>query len=249
MSFIDKGTLFKQSGYVLERNLLSSIEVDYLQEETLSLVKRFGEKHDIESTLPCVRDNIVGAEKTESLQCENVHFYSASYSRLMVDERIVGMATKIMGLSHVQLFGTKVIVKPAKNGSPEPLHQDHVYFPHKNHSPVSAIFFLEDSTEHSSQICVLPDSHKQGALEHDKEGGLHLPFDTYSLATATPIKVQAGDVMFVDYLTAYGMSFNRSPHTQTFIVVTMRDPDDELEDGYTAPLGCNLMIQGISKNF
>lgn len=75
-----------------------------------------------------------------------------------------------------------------------------------------------------------------------------MPFDEYSLDSATPIHVQAGDVMLIDCLTVHGSGFNRSSQAQTFILLQLCNPDDEPDDERPYPRGYGMMIQGINTN-
>ena len=65
---------------------------------------------------------MTAGKETAVLHCHDVQFYSATFARLIVDLRVMAIATGIIG-SNVQLHHTKMFIKPPEKGSPFPLHQ------------------------------------------------------------------------------------------------------------------------------
>jgi ectoine hydroxylase-related dioxygenase (phytanoyl-CoA dioxygenase family) len=148
------------------------------------------------------------AEKTVLLHCHDVQFHSAAFSRLIVDERLTSIAADLIGSPNVQLHHNKMFIKPPAKGSPFPMHQDQPFFPHERHSMIAAILHFDDAPIEKGCVRVVPGSHKLGPLEHDPEGGWHLPFEQYPLESSVPCPAKAGDVLFFSYLTIHGSGVN-----------------------------------------
>jgi ectoine hydroxylase-related dioxygenase (phytanoyl-CoA dioxygenase family) len=91
---------------------------------------------------------------------------------------------------------------------------------------IAAVVHLDDAPEEKGCIRVVPGSHKLGPLEHNPEGGYHLPLEQYPLASAVACPAEAGDVLFFSYLTIHGSGVNTSRAARTTILVQMRDPED-----------------------
>jgi ectoine hydroxylase-related dioxygenase (phytanoyl-CoA dioxygenase family) len=72
----------------------------------------------------------------------------------------------------------------------------------------------------------MPGSHKRGAIEHNSQGGFHLPFEQYSLESSVPCEAKAGDLLFFNYLTIHGSGVNLSQEARTTLLVQMRNPED-----------------------
>ena len=183
--------------------------------------------------------------KTSLLHCHDVQFYAASFSRLIVDERLTGAAADIMGTPNVQLHHTKMFIKPPEKGSPFPLHQDQPYFPHDNDSMIAAIIHFDDAPKEKGCVRVVPGSHKLGPLHHDTTGGWHLSVEEYPVEKATLCEAEAGDVLFFSYLTIHGSGVNTSSEARTTLLVQMRDPADPPTVKTHESRGQGAILRGI----
>ena len=180
----------------------------------------------------------------ELLHCHNVQFHSAAFSRLIVDPRLTDSAADLIG-DNVQLHHTKMFIKPPEKGAPFPMHQDHPYFPHERHTMIAAILHFDDAPLEKGCVRVVPGSHRLGPLEHLREGGHHLPVEQYPVAEATPVPAQAGDALFVSYLTIHGSGVNTSSEARTTLLVQMRDPTDHPLVLTHLSRGQGMMLRGI----
>ena len=179
------------------------------------------------------------------LGCHNVQFYAAAFSRLIVDERLTGIAAALIEAPNVQLHHTKMFIKPSEKGTPFPLHQDHPFFPHERHSMIAAIVHFDDAPVEKGCVRVVPGSHRLGPLEHDPEGSWHLPVDRYPLESAIPCPARAGDVLFFSHLTIHGSGVNVSDEARTTVLVQMRDPLDRPTLKTHESRGQGMMLRGI----
>jgi ectoine hydroxylase-related dioxygenase (phytanoyl-CoA dioxygenase family) len=240
---------YNENGYLLVEGLLSPEEAATLRRETHDLAARLQRHRDIDATWGSARElkeaQNGAAPKTQLLHCHDVQFQSAAFSRLIVDERVTGVAADIIGSPNVQLHHTKMFIKPPEKGSPFPLHQDAPFFPHERHSMIAVILHFDDAPLEKGCVRVVPGSHKRGMLPHIPTGGHHLDPAEYPVESATPIPARAGDALFFSYLTIHGSGINQSGEARTTLLVQMRDPTDPPTIRTHESRGQGMMLRGI----
>ncbi len=234
---------YNENGYVLVRGLLTPEEAAAFREEAHALIDRLRKVREVDATWGSAR-RMKGAEQTQLLHCHDVQFYSAAFSRLIVDDRLTSAASSIVG-PNVQLHHTKMFIKPPEKGSPFPMHQDCPFFPHDNHTMFAAIIHFDDAPEEKGCVRVVPGSHKLGPIPHIREGGWHLSPDEYPVEEALPCPAKAGDVLFFSYLTIHGSGVNTSSEARTTLLVQMRDPLDPPSIRTHESRGQGMMLRGI----
>ncbi len=236
---------YHETGYILVRGLFSRPEAAALRDEARDLIARLQRIRNVEATWGAARALSAEAASTQLLHCHDAQFYSAAFSRLIVDDRLTSVASSIIGGPNVQLHHTKIFIKPAERGSPFPLHQDYPFFPHERHSMIAAICHFDEAPVEKGCVAVVPGSHRQGPLPHDREGGWHLPVDRYPVESAVPCPAEPGDVLFFSYLTIHGSGINRTNEPRTTILVQMRDPEDPPSVRTHESRGQGMMLRGI----
>ena len=238
---------YREQGYVLARGVFARDEVTSMQREVEALLERAeaagrkmeatwrGEWRQRESAAVQTRVDII----------HNVQNHSASFTRLLVDPRLVDRAAELIG-PNVQLHHTKLHNKQPSVGSPFPMHQDYPYFPHEGDSMIAAIVHIDDATVENGCLCVVPGSHKLGPMEHAHDGSFYLPLDDWPLDRATPVEAQAGDVLFFGYGMVHGSYVNRSNRPRAILLVQMRSPTDRpLNEAHRSP-GQGTMLRGFN---
>ncbi|MET3666079.1 phytanoyl-CoA dioxygenase family protein [Caulobacter sp. 1776] len=224
---------YQKNGYVHVRGLLTPEDAAAYRRESHALAERIGEN---DATWASQR-----GQGTRITHCHDVQFQSAAFSRLLLDERLTGVAQSIIG-PNVQLHHCKMFIKPPEKGSPFPMHQDYPYFPHARHSMIAAIIHFDDAPDEKGCLRVAPGSQALGPLE-SVGADHHLP--EFPLETATPIPAKAGDAIFMNYLLVHGSGINRSNEARTTLLVQMRDPEDEpLTEGHGSR-GQGMMLAGV----
>jgi phytanoyl-CoA hydroxylase len=229
---------YAENGYLHVKQLISPEEAAYYRQELHSLADRMG---NADATWSSVRAS--DPQKRLALtHCHDVQFYSAAFTRLLVDPRLIRFARGIIG-PNVQLHHTKMFIKPPERGAPFPLHQDYPYFPHTNHSMIAVIIHFDDAPVEKGCLCVVPGSHKLGPLEAVGQDH-HLPADRFPFEKATPLPAQAGDAIFMSYLLVHGSGINRSSEARTTVLIQMRDPADIPLNERHASRGQGMMLAG-----
>ncbi|MEV4109809.1 phytanoyl-CoA dioxygenase family protein [Nonomuraea sp. NPDC049695] len=231
---------YRDNGYLLVKGLLSRGEAGAYREECHGVLARL---RPTDPTWGSARQ--LGGGATELRHCHDAQFYSAAFARLMVDPRFTDVAAALMGSENVQLHHTKIFVKPAEKGSPFPMHQDVAHFPHTRHTMGAAIFHFDDAPEEKGCVRVVPGSHRNGPLAHIEEGGWHLPLSQWPLESAVPVEAEAGDVLFLSYLTVHGSGVNRAEEARTTLLIQYRDPEDLPADDVHRSRGQGMMLRGV----
>lgn len=235
---------YEENGYLLVKGLLDKAEARACREECHALIERLNK--EVDPTWGSARELAMGGMQTELKHCHDAQFYSAAFSKLLVDPQFTDVAAAVIGTPNVQLHHTKMFIKPPEKGSPFPMHQDYPFFPHDRHSMAAAIFHFDDAPAEKGCVRVMPGSHKNGPLTHEREGSWHLPFSDWPLEDAVPCEAEAGDVLFFPYFMVHGSGVNTTDEARTTWLVQFRDPVDRpTEDLHTGSLGQGMILRGI----
>ncbi len=241
----DQRAFYQEQGYVLVKGLFSQEEADVYRQECHALLQRLAKMQNLDATWGSARVAVPEARTTQVLHCHDVQFYSAAFSRLLVDERLTAATADLIGSPNVQLHHTKIFVKPPERGSPFPMHQDYPFFPHTRSTMLAAIVHFDAAPVAKGCIRVVPGSHRLGPLAHEEEGGWHLPFSQYPITTSVPCEALPGDVLFLSYLTIHGSGINSSNEARTTLLVQMRDPLDRPAKDVHRSRGQGMILRGI----
>lgn len=237
---------YQRDGYLLVKGLLGPDEAAYYRQECHDLMRRLAARQlDTDPTWGSARELTTETVPTSLQACHDVQFESAAFSKLILDERITGIAADLMGTPNVQLHHTKMIIKPPEHGSPFPMHQDHAFFPHTKHSVLAATCHFDDASEAKGCLRMVPGSHHLGPLEHDAEGSPHLPFERFLVSDSVPVPAEPGDVLFFSYLTVHGSGVNTSNEARTTLLMQLRDPEDEPAVDTHRSRGQGMMLRGV----
>ncbi len=234
-----------ENGYVLVKGLLSKEEAALYRKETHDLAGRLSVHQNMDATWGSAKAGVPGAQDTKILHCHNVQFFSSAFTKLLVDDRITSAAADIIGTQNVQLHHTKMFIKPPEKGAPFPMHQDAPYFPYDKHSMIAVILHFDDAPIEKGCVRVVPSSYKLGQLEHSSEGGWHLPFSEYPVASAVPCEAEAGDALFFSYLTIHGSGINVSSEARTTMLIQMLDAEDTPTIKTHESRGQGMMLRGV----
>ena len=244
MGLTDEQKIFyRENGFVLVKGLLGKSEAAAYRAECHALAQRLARVRNIDATWATVRGTVNAGKKTEIYHCHDVQFQAAAFGRLIVDERLAGVAQDIIG-PNVQLHHTKMFIKPPEKGSPFPMHQDVMYFEHERHTMIAAIVHFDDAPVAKGCLRVVPGSHKLGVLKSDRADHSLSP-EEYPIERALPIEAEAGDAVFFSYLTIHGSGVNVSAEARTTVLIQMRDPEDRPLRREHESRGQGVMLAGM----
>lgn len=231
---------YHEEGWVLAKGFFSSAQAEEWRREAHALFSRVQNAAN--------EGWGSGAKITDQpralLHCHNPQYHSASLQQLIFSPKLAAAFSQLIG-PNVQLHHAKLFVKPPEKGAPFPLHQDCPFFPHERHTMMAAIVHFDEATEEKGCVRVVPGSHKLGPLQHNSDGGWHLPVDRYPLESAVPCPASAGDALFFTYLTIHGSGVNRSNEARTTLLIQVRDPEDRPTEITHLSRGQGAMLHGI----
>lgn len=237
---------YGSDGYLLLRGVLSQDEAADLRADGHAIIDRLALSHDVEATWSTTRHmHPDGAStKTRLHHCHDVQYHSAKFTRLLLDERLTGLAAQLMDTSNVQLHHNKLFIKPPSNGSPFPLHQDWPFFPHEHNSVTAVIVHLDDAPLEKGCVRLIPGSHLDGRQPHEGDRDWYLPTDRFPFESSTPVPARAGDVLFFSCLMVHGSGINGSDEPRTTWLLQLRDAGDQpTVDRHRSP-GQGMMLLG-----
>ena len=231
----EQQAFYAEHGYLHVKGLLSAQEAADYRARIHALAERQGETD-------ATWDSVKGDTKIQ--HSHDVHFRDAAFTRLLLDQRITGLAADAIGSENVQLHHNKMFIKPPEKGSPFPMHQDYPYFPHRDHSMIAMILHFDDAPVERGCLRVYPGTHKLGPLPAIGSDH-HLPEAIFPISGATPIPAEAGDAIVTHYLLVHGSGDNVSDQPRTTLLIQMRDAADvPLNDKHTSR-GQGMMLAGV----
>jgi len=231
----DQHRLYDENGFLRIKQFMTAAEAAALRDEVHGIAARQGPTNATWSS--------VSGQGRKLEHSHDVQFRSAAFSRLLVDSRLTGVFTSLIG-PNVQLHHNKMFIKPPERGSPFPMHQDYGYFPHRGNSMTAAILHLDAAPDIKGCVRVYPASHKLGPLPAIGQDH-HVDSDRFPLSEATPVEAEAGDLLVFNYLTVHGSGLNTSDEPRTTWLVQVRDPEDEPISEQHQSRGQGMMLAGV----
>lgn len=240
---------YEEEGYVLLDGIYTESELeDCCREYDAMFARAQGRGDELEATWKGNWQKSESASQATSvLSIHNVQYHSAVFLRLLLNEKLGAKLEQLMGTGNIQLHHTKAHVKPPGKGSPFPMHQDYLYFPHERHSMIAAILHLEDVKEENGCMCVYPRSHKLGPLKDLGTGKYHyVDPEKFPLDKATPVVAKKGQVLVFPYFLVHGSYPNTSSISRRILLFQLRDAGDDAVSAIHLSPGQGLMIRGTN---
>ncbi|MFC0472122.1 phytanoyl-CoA dioxygenase family protein [Halalkalibacter kiskunsagensis] len=238
---------YKEEGYLLVKGVFNKQEVEEMKNGIDRIIHRAAKANkDVNAAWD---GDYLPKEQLKRLVLKgfhNVHYHDSAFLKALAHPNMVSVLKQIIG-PNVQLHHSKMLVKPPENGAAFPMHQDHPYFPHENHTMLAASVHLDDSTEENGCLRVIPKSHKEGAIEHI--GRHYLNHKEYPISIGTPCPAEPGDVLFFNYLTIHGSDVNRSERNRRNVLFQYRDASDFPVEDTHFDWGMGLMVSGENPHF
>lgn len=151
-------------------------------------------------------------QKKEVKSIHGLQMYSAAYTRLLLNEKLLDACEDIMKTPNILLHHTKAHSKPPGTGSPFPMHQDYHYFPFEKDSMIAVFISLDAADPDNGGLCVYPGSHKLGPQEDvsNVTNYHYLDQEKFPIEKATPLTLKQGQIVIFSYLLIHGSYNNTS---------------------------------------
>jgi phytanoyl-CoA hydroxylase len=132
-----------------------------------------------------------------------------AFAHMAADPQLLDTVAALIG-SNILFHYSKLNMKGPRVGSVVEWHQDFSYYPHTNTSLLSALIFLDDATLANGCLRVVPGSHLGGLRSHEVDGHFRGKVCAVDEASAVPIEVSAGSVLFLHCMTLHASARNTS---------------------------------------
>ncbi|REE70482.1 ectoine hydroxylase-related dioxygenase (phytanoyl-CoA dioxygenase family) [Paenibacillus taihuensis] len=238
---------YNENGYLLVKGVFNKQEIIEMREAVDKIIDRAARANMDQNHQ--WQGDFLPPEELKKLVLKGFHdvqYHDAAFMRAMVHPNMVAVLSQLIG-PNVQLHHSKMLVKPPENGAAFPMHQDHPYFPHDNHTMLAASVHMDDADLENGCLHVIPGSHKQGPLQH--VGRHYLNAKEYPVSEGTPCIAEAGDVLFFNYLTIHGSPANKSERTRRNVLYQYRSATDFPSNREHINWGSGIMVCGENPNF
>lgn len=151
---------YERDGFLVFPDLFSRAELAVLRQEVARLENIHAEE--------VVREHTGGVKSLFRVHEEDGPTRSAPFRALVRTPRVLRPVQQVLGTDEVYVYHTKINAKPAIEGTPWMWHQDYNSWS-KDGCPTSNMatynVMLNDTTEFSGCLYIIPGSHKLGLLE------------------------------------------------------------------------------------
>jgi len=222
---------YRDNGYYVAKGVFSTDEFRDMERDFDRIVSQLmASKEQINARWGGSAMERIGAQTTEVIHTHHVQHYSAVWTRVLLNERLLDITEQLIG-PNIILHHTKLFQKPPQKGAPFPMHQDWNYFPTIKDTMVAAIIHVSEATDEMGCLRIYPGSHKLGRMI-DSSGTSAEFAEKYPLDGATIIEAEPGDVVFFHYFTLHGSKPNVSTKTRKTMLAQFYAGDDQIEPGF-----------------
>jgi len=202
---------YRRDGVVVARGVFTSRDVETLRGAADQMWARCGFGGESQNTA------FGGVKKMSTIRDPQLH--DGTFSRYLTDPKLTQLMAQIVG-PNVQLHHSKLNVKTRADRAVFPLHQDHPYFPHAQHSVTTVLVHLTDTT--SDRGCFRVIRGVDAPLEHVDDEGHILDPTRYPLEQSEELPAAAGDVVLMNYLTPHGSNLNLHDEPRVLWIIQVR---------------------------
>jgi len=238
---------YQRDGFVVARGVFTAADVQVLRDEVSAMWERSGCGTETQNV------TFGGIKKMSTIRDPQLH--SGVFTRFLTDPRLTEAMAALVG-PDVQLHHSKINVKTVSDGVVFPLHQDYPYFPHADNSVCTVLVHLSTTTSRSGCFRAIPGV--KAPLEHVQDEGHVIDPREYPLEVAQELPAEAGDVVFMNYLTPHGSNLNEEDAPRILWIIQVRAANDrpvEQKAGARQPTppgerpAQGTMLHGINPEF
>ncbi len=193
------GNYYRENGYLVVPDALSTEELEELRAEASSICKgERGEVRGFEPTVPGETDEEV---QRRYLCIHFPHKISAVMKKYLATPKMVEVLTEVVG-PNVKCMQSMLFIKAT--GKPgQAWHQDEDFIPTRDRSLIGGWIAMDDATIENGCLWLIPGSHKPGVLwpmERQEDSRFDCTDEStgfpYSDKDAVPVEVKAGTIVF-----------------------------------------------------
>lgn len=206
---------YKQQGYVILGQVLDATHLAGLRDEE-ARVREF-EPYEPNTTI--FRSQLAR--------------YSAVIRDIIAAESLVGVARQLIAPTVCHWYNQFVTKMPDGNRgkSDFPWHQDNGYVSIEPATNLTIWIALDDVDERNGCVWVLPESHRQGLLDHRSAGKDSWHLTVSVVGDGVPAKLKAGEAVAFTGLTLHRSKLNHTDRPRRAFFIEYADPNG----GYRRP--------------
>jgi ectoine hydroxylase-related dioxygenase (phytanoyl-CoA dioxygenase family) len=225
MKFLTQRQLdhFNRDGYLVIDGFLTSAEVVCVKEDIGRVCReRAGMTKDadgfnleksggfaLDTSLPAVRAGLFR-------KIQGAVFHVPMVKEVFTSRKMLDCMEDLMGPS-IHYHSSKVMFKPAREGSAKPWHQDAAYWRNYEPNQITVWIAIDDATVENGCVWAIPGSHKLGLIPHIKQE-LQVEESRIDLTKAVPVPVKPGGLLIFHSLVLHMSHKNTSDKPRCAII-------------------------------
>lgn len=205
---------YQRHGWVVKRSLIASDLIARIGVEIDGLHERMAEREPAGVGLSW-EENLPAGAPPRIRQLMNSELVSPLLDQVSRSDEVLDVLEQLIG-PDLYLYHSKLMMKPARDGSFTPWHQDFQYWQYQSRLPtqVNCMLYIDASDVANGALRFVPGSHRQGVLPHvtlpTKSFQIGLPGDLDAYPEAVPVAMRPGDAVFFGALVIHGSGPNAS---------------------------------------
>ena len=218
---------YRNYGYLIVENVLTSCEIEALRQVTDLLLKEARNVQGHSDVFDIGQGHSPTTPRVRRIKYPNV--VDPVYDEMLRHPAILGIVEQLVGTSGIRYQETKLNVKAARSGEPVEWHQDWAFVPHTNDDLLAVGIPLDDMTVENGCLRVVPGSHRVDIFDHHADGlfvGAVDPEPIHNLLeTAVPIEVEAGGISIHHVRALHGSAQNPSDRSRRLYLLELGAAD------------------------
>ena len=210
---------YRETGYIVVENVLSTTQLGQLRAELDKLLDR--------ARFVDANDDVFDLEDTHTRARPRVrriktpHKHARFFHDLVRSRTLLDLVTPLLG-PNVRLQNSKLNLKSAGYGAAVEWHQDWAYYPYTNDDVLALGVMIDAFDEENGPMMVVPGSHKGPVYDHHAEGrfcgGMDPTLAKADFASAKKLLGPAGSVSLHHARAVHGSDLNRSGKPRSFLL-------------------------------
>lgn len=210
---------YKENGYLMIENALSTEQLDLLQGVTHSFIEE--SRHVTEGNDVYDLDKGHSAEEPRLTRIKLPHKQHPAFWDVLKSDKITSILRSLVG-PDIRLHNSKLNTKAPGGGAAVEWHQDWAFYPHTNDDMLAVGVILSDIEIDNGPLLVIPGSHKGPTLSHMSNGvfgGAIDPDDpAFDVSKAVALTGKAGSMSVHHVRTLHGSAPNLSDRARMLLL-------------------------------
>jgi phytanoyl-CoA hydroxylase len=218
---------YREQGYLVVADVVSSAEVDELRRVTDEFVQNARSRtgHDDVYDL----EDSHSAAEPRVRRIKTPHLWHESYAAMVAHARILEILKAFWGPS-IRFDVSKLNLKAAGYGAPVEWHQDWAFYPHTNDDLAAVGIMIDDVDETNGPLMVIPGSHRGPIFDHHDEqgffcGAIDPGRNEVDFSPAVKLTGPAGSITIHHVRTVHGSATNSSGRPRRLLLHQYRAAD------------------------